>query len=88
MKATPFLLGIIIVLSGFSRFQSQQISSSDTLRYQQEVNLKNVRQLTFGGNNAEAYFSFDGKRLSFQSDNKAWGLECDQIFQMDIPPSL
>ncbi len=84
MRATPFLFIIIVVLSGFSRFQSQQNPLSDTLRYPQEVNLKNVRQLTFGGNNAEAYFSFDGKRLSFQSDNKAWGLECDQIFQMEI----
>ena len=48
----------------------------------QEVHLKNVRQITFGGNNAEAYFSRDDKMFSFQSDFKAWGLECDQIFYM------
>src|SRR5574343_1092303 len=50
----------------------------------QEKHLKNLQQLTFGGDNAEAYFSFDGKHLSFQSNNKAWGLNCDQIFSLDI----
>jgi TolB protein len=45
-----------------------------------ERHLKNIRQLTDGGENAEAYFSFDGARLSFQShhgDNT-----CDQIYSM------
>jgi Tol biopolymer transport system component len=45
-----------------------------------ETRLANVRQLTFGGENAEAYFSFDGKWLSFQSTRDALG--CDQIFVM------
>lgn len=45
-----------------------------------EKHLKNIRQLTFGGDNAEAYWSFDGKSLTFQSNNPAWGLQCDQIF--------
>ncbi|MBK8684509.1 MAG: PD40 domain-containing protein [Bacteroidetes bacterium] len=50
----------------------------------QERHLLNIRQLTFGGDNAEAYFSPNGKYLSFQSNNPAWGLECDQIFRMHI----
>lgn len=50
----------------------------------QEKHLKNLTQLTYGGDNAEAYFSFDGKHLSFQSNNKAWGVNCDQIYSMDI----
>lgn len=45
-----------------------------------EPHLKNLKQLTFGGDNAEAYFSFDGKQIVFQSNNPAWGLNCDQIF--------
>lgn len=49
-----------------------------------EPNLKNITQLTFGGDNAEAYFSFDGKFLSFQSNNSAWGVKCDQIYNMHI----
>jgi Tol biopolymer transport system component len=58
--------------------------SIDTLRYEQESHLKNLKQLTFGGNNAEAYFSFDNSKLVFQSDYSEWGVECDQIFHMPI----
>ncbi|MBU3677548.1 MAG: hypothetical protein FGM54_10290, partial [Chitinophagaceae bacterium] len=50
----------------------------------QEKHLKNIQQLTFGGDNAEAYFSPDGRFLSFQSNNPAWGLSCDQIFKFDL----
>ena len=49
-----------------------------------EKHFKNLTQLTDGGDNAEAYWSFNNKYLSFQSNNKAWGLECDQIFNMDV----
>jgi TolB protein len=50
----------------------------------QEPHLANITQLTFGGDNAEAYFSPDSKKLAFQSNNAAWGLKCDQIFALDI----
>lgn len=49
-----------------------------------ESHLVNMKQLTFGGDNAEAYFSFDGKKLSFQSNNPMWNLKCDQIYYMVI----
>ena len=45
-----------------------------------EKHLRNVRQLTNGGENAEAYFSGKGERLIFQS--KRGGAECDQIYTM------
>jgi len=45
-----------------------------------ERHLRNVRQLTFGGENAEAYFSFDGKELVFQATNP--GAACDQEYVM------
>jgi Tol biopolymer transport system component len=53
----------------------------DALRLPQEVRLRNVRQLTFEGENAEAYWSSDGTRLIFQSRRGSLG--CDQIFIMD-----
>jgi TolB protein len=56
----------------------------DSLRYPGEKHLNNLRQLTFGGDNAEAYWSFDNRRLVFQSNNPAWGLQCDQIFTTPI----
>jgi TolB protein len=60
----------------------------NTVHYAQEKHLKNVRQLTFGGDNAEAYWSFDNSKLVFQATNKDWGLECDQIFTMSIKDDL
>ncbi|HLF55480.1 MAG TPA: PA domain-containing protein, partial [Thermoanaerobaculia bacterium] len=45
-----------------------------------EVHLAEVRQLTSGGENAEAYWSFDGARLSFQSTRPPHA--CDQIFTL------
>ena len=50
-----------------------------------EIHLANVRQLTFGGENAEAYFSFDGSQIIFQSTRD--GVPCDQIFRMDLDGS-
>jgi Tol biopolymer transport system component len=46
-----------------------------------EVHLRNLRQLTFGGQNAEAYWSNDERRLVFQSTRD--DLRSDQIFVMD-----
>jgi len=50
------------------------------VQYPQEKHLKNVRQLTNGGDNAEAYFSFDSKKITFQATNPAWNTKCDQIY--------
>src|SRR4030095_8901060 len=51
----------------------------------QEKHLRNVRQLTFGGENAEAYFSSDGRKLIFQSTRDGRG--CDQIYTMNVDGS-
>ncbi|MEJ7811773.1 MAG: hypothetical protein WKG32_15280 [Gemmatimonadaceae bacterium] len=50
-----------------------------------EPHLANVRQLTDGGENAEAYFSADGRRLIFQSTRD--GRTCDQQFVMNVDGS-
>jgi TolB protein len=50
-----------------------------------EPRLRNVRQLTFGGENAEAYWSVDGRELILQATRE--GLACDQIFRMNADGS-
>ncbi len=50
-----------------------------------ERHLTNVRQLTFGGENAEAYFSHDGRRIIFQSTRD--GRTCDQQYVMNVDGS-
>lgn len=59
------------------------VSVSDSIHYAKETHLKNVRQLTFGGDNAEAYWSFDSQLLTFQATHEPWGAACDQIFMVD-----
>ena len=59
-------------------------ASEGKVHYDSEKHLSNIKQLTFGGDNAEAYFSFDSKKLVFQASNKDWDAACDQIFTMDI----
>ncbi len=83
MKRTlpPFL--ILIVLGALQ--VSAQSSTPPEMATPQEKHLRNVRQLTFGGQNAEAYFSADGKKLIYQSSHG--DVKCDQIFEMNIDGS-
>lgn len=60
------------------------MAGSDTLIYDGEKHFKSIRQITFGGDNAEAYWSFDDQQMIFQSNNPDWGLQCDQMFLMDV----
>ena len=85
---TRALAAALLVLASCAPPQSSTIGdydpSSDSLRYTGEVHLRNVRQLTFGGNNAEAYWSFDDSKLIFQSDWSAINSQgCDQQFVID-----
>ncbi|MCG7984504.1 MAG: hypothetical protein JAY90_17345 [Candidatus Thiodiazotropha lotti] len=47
--------------------------------------MSNLTQLTFKGDNGEAYFSFDGQQLIYQSNRE--GFECDKIWTMNIDGS-
>ena len=75
----------IIVLFAILTLLSSVFSQITPIEVAGERHLKNIKQLTFGGENAEAYFSFDGKQLIFQS--KRDGQECDQIYSMNIDGS-
>src|SRR5215211_8387733 len=76
-----FPLALLFGLSAaaFSVAQSPANKSSP-VELPAEKRLRNVRQLTNGGENAEAYFSADGRSLIFQS--KRDGAECDRIYTM------
>lgn len=91
MMRIVVLLLILLVISCTSRKENKnerRTSSSevksDTLKYDDEIHIRNIRKLTNGGNNAEAYWSFDGRQLVFQSDYKGWGVDCDQIFILTL----
>ncbi len=74
--------------TGLGLFENKSILSSfsdDKLQLPSEKHFSNVKQLSFGGENAEAYFSFDGKKLVFQS--KRDGNGCDRIYTMNIDGS-
>ena len=86
MILAPALL--LFVISSGKGNKDKYNPSLDSLRYTGETHLRNIRQLTFGGNNAEAYWSFDDKQLIFQSDwSKINQHGCDQIFKMNVDGS-
>ena len=60
-------------------------SPDSLLLFPGEKHLRNIRQLTFGGENAEAYFSMDGQKLVLQSTRD--GYPCDRIYTMNIDGS-
>lgn len=61
-------------------FMASWVGAQELVR-EGERHLRNLRQLTFAGENAEAYWSMDGKKLILQSTRDS--LRCDQIFVMD-----
>jgi len=95
---TALLLFTAIAVAHASRAQEKTATSGlggagpvvngtpdDPLRDPRETHLRHVKQLTFGGQNAEAYFSYDGQRLIFMSTRPPY--QCDQIFIMSTDGS-
>lgn len=82
MKFLSILFVFVLLIAPFKFVEPTVavLSPDDKLELPAEKHLRNVRQLTFGGENAEAYFSGDGRELIFQSKRDA--LDCDQIFTM------
>lgn len=94
MTVIPVFTGLVFVSflskrsSEFTFHDPVAIGSrvmADTLQYPDEKHFANIQQLTFGGDNAEAYFSFDGKWLVYQKTNLKENIYCDQIFIGKLP---
>src|SRR5215510_3987804 len=88
MKSALIICSLVFAAAAVAPSISGALDSSrsqSNLALQQEKHLRNVKQLSFGGENAEAYFSADGKKLIFQSTRE--GHECDQIYTMNIDGS-
>src|SRR4026207_1633200 len=79
IKLAP-ILAVAVLFSG-----SLATTQDNQLVLPNEKHLRNLKQLTFGGENAEAYFSSDGKQLIFQSTRDGHG--CDQIYTMNVDGS-
>ena len=77
-----FSLCMILVVAGcqFKHPESNRASALPVERH-----LKHVTQLTFDGDNGEAYFSGDGEKLIWQSNRG--GYSCDKIWTMNIDGS-
>ncbi|HKD44076.1 MAG TPA: hypothetical protein VKD24_00350, partial [Candidatus Angelobacter sp.] len=74
-----FAIGLTLV---HVRQPRSVVGSQTSLAYPGEKHLRNIRQLTFGGQNAEAYWSADDKYLIFQHQGE--GVPCDQIYTIAV----
>ncbi len=86
MKTILVLLTVIVLFTLDTTYEANSTNQQTTrIQPADERHLRNIKQLTFGGENAEAYFSADGKQLIFQSTRDRRG--CDQIYTMNVDGS-
>ena len=85
MRSSPCVLILSLVATPFALSAWQTPTPASRPGAAAERHLSNIRQLTFEGENAEAYFSFDGRRLVFQSTPRGGG--CDQIYTINVDGS-
>ena len=80
---STILIAIFLFVTFFSiNHNPEGHTFHNDLIQEKEIRFSNLRQLTFSGENAEAYFSSDGKKLIFQSHDG--DSLCDQIYIMNI----
>jgi len=75
-QSKSFLVAVILFATNATA------QSPGVLHDEREGHLTDVRQMTFGGENAEAYWSPDGTELVFQRTHAPYA--CDQIFRMPV----
>jgi hypothetical protein len=87
MRLSPIPFALLLLACGTNTPEQQgqaapPAAAADTVQliHPNERHFKSLRQLSNGGDIAEAYWSFDGTRLVFQATVPEWGDACDQIF--------
>lgn len=78
-----FALPVVVKGQATEAVITKESSEIPSYIYEQERYFQNMVMLTNGGDNAEAYWSFDSKKLVFQSNYQKWNVECDQIFVLN-----
>ena len=89
-KNISVIILLVISVFAFSNFSTSNFdnhNSSDSLIFKEEKHFKNMHQLTFGGDNAEAYWSWNGKMITFQKTNPAENISCDRIYFGNYNPA-
>jgi len=89
-KSFAVIVTLIVLIVSFSfakRLHVQPKVNADSLQYADEKHFKNIIQLTFNGDNAEGYWSYDGKYVIFQRKNPEEGIDCDQLYIAKVPES-
>ena len=76
------ILGLNYVGVAIAQEKKPDAKPASLLTPEEGKHLQNVRQLTFGGQNAEGYFSIDDKQIIFQHQGE--GVPCDQIYTIDV----
>jgi len=77
---TALVTAVCLYVPARVSLHARQAASEEILVPPEQKHLRNARQLTFGGQNAEAYFSLDDKQLIFQHQGES--VPCDQIYTM------
>src|ERR1051325_8907356 len=84
MRNLFFSLACVLFIHPVHAQTQQGASKPAMIHYPSETHLTNVKQLTFGGDNAEAYFNSDATKIVFQATNPQWQTQCDQIYYSTI----
>lgn len=85
MHGLKFVKYLFFFMVSLITLKSLKAQSADSLIYPDEKHFKNIQQLTFNGDNAEAYWSYDDKQVIFQRKYESEGIMCDRIFIGNIP---
>ena len=81
-KRSAILIIAMLFLGGCMSRHGKEAGSAPLF---EDRHMKSVTRLTNDGDNGEAYFSRDGKKLIFQSSREGYG--CDKIWVMNIDGS-